>query len=68
MKVSDWLDEKEAANVDVSQMTLPTNMAYDEDPDETLFYKEINPAGFSVQKTIPLLRSNNLDTGTFLEV
>ncbi len=27
MKVSDWLDEKEAENVGVSQITLPTNLA-----------------------------------------
>jgi len=45
MKISDWLDEKEAANVDVSQITLPPNMAYDEDPDETIFFKEFNPCG-----------------------
>ena len=46
MKISDWLDEKEAGQVDVSQIVLPTNMAFDEDPDETLFFKEIHPCGF----------------------
>jgi len=39
MKISDWLDEKEAENVDVSQIELPRNMSYDEDPDETIFFQ-----------------------------
>ena len=41
MKISDWLDEKEAEAVDVAQIELPRNMAFDEDPEETIFYKEI---------------------------
>ncbi len=45
MKISDWLDEKEAENVDVSKVELPKNMLYQEDPDETIFYKEIRPCG-----------------------
>jgi len=45
MKISDWLDKKEAEGVDVSQIELPTNMAFDEDPDETIFFKEIKPCG-----------------------
>jgi len=45
MKISDWLDEKEAENVDVSQIALPTDMSYDEVPDETIFFEEINPCG-----------------------
>lgn len=53
MKVSDWLDEKEAEGVDVSQITIPKNMAYDEDPDETLFYKEINPCGLFCTENHP---------------
>jgi len=43
MSISDWLDEKEAEGVDVSQIDLPRNMAFDEDPDETLYFKEIDP-------------------------
>lgn len=46
MNISDWLDEKDAEHVDVSQIVLPANMSYDEDPDETIFFKEINPCGF----------------------
>jgi hypothetical protein len=45
MKISDWLDEKEAEGVDVSQIVLPKNLSYDEDPDETLYFKIINPCG-----------------------
>jgi hypothetical protein len=39
--------------VDVSQITFPKNMAYDEDPDETLFYKEINPCGLFCTENHP---------------
>jgi hypothetical protein len=45
MKISDWLDEKEAEQVDVSQIALPADMAYDEVPEETIFFEEINPCG-----------------------
>ena len=45
MKISDWLDEREAENVDVSQIVLPADMSYDEVPDETIFFKEIKPCG-----------------------
>jgi hypothetical protein len=53
MKISDWLDKKEAEQVDVSQIVLPKNMFYDEDPDETLFFKEINPCGFFCTENHP---------------
>jgi hypothetical protein len=68
MKISDWLDEKEKENVDVSQIVLPAGMSYDEAPDETIFLKRINPVGFFVRKIIPFLRSNALDTGITVEV
>jgi len=45
MKISDWLDEKEAENVDVSQIELPTDLSFDAVPDETIFFKEDNPCG-----------------------
>jgi len=65
MKISDWLDKKEAEQVDVSQIVLPANMFYDQDPDETLFFKEINPCGFFAPKITHFLRSNALDTGYY---
>jgi hypothetical protein len=53
MKISDWLDEQEAANVDVSQIVLPTNMSYDEVPDETIFFEEVNPCGLLCPENHP---------------
>lgn len=53
MKLSEWLDEKEAENVDVSHITLPTNMSYDEDPDETIFFTDINPCGLFCTENHP---------------
>lgn len=53
MKISDWLDEKEKENVDVSQIVLPPDMSYDEVPEETLFFKEIKPCGVLCTGTHP---------------
>lgn len=53
MNISEWLDEKEAANVDVSQIELPRNMAYDEDPEETIYFQQINPCGLLCTKNHP---------------
>jgi hypothetical protein len=53
MKISQWLDEKEAENVDVSHIDLPKNMASAEDPDETIFFRDINPCGLFCIKNHP---------------
>ncbi|MBW2683828.1 MAG: hypothetical protein JRC69_09780 [Deltaproteobacteria bacterium] len=53
MKISDWLDEQESANVDISQITLPNNMSYDQDPDETIFYQEDKPCGLFCTENHP---------------
>ena len=43
MNVSEWLDKKEAEGIDVSQIVLPDDLANDESPEETIFFKEIRP-------------------------
>lgn len=43
MRISQWLDMKEAEGTDVSHIELPENMAKDEAPSETVFFKEIRP-------------------------
>jgi len=53
MKISDWLDEKEAENVDVSQIELPTDISFDAVPDETVFFIEDNPCGFLCTENHP---------------
>jgi hypothetical protein len=68
MKISDWLDEKEAEKLDVSQIALPDDLSYDKVPDETIFLRRLIFAGFSVQAIIPFLRSSALDTGIIVEV
>lgn len=67
MKISDWLDEKEAEGVDVSQVVLPRDIAFDEGPSETIFLKKLNLVVYSVQKIILFLRSSALDTGITAE-
>ncbi|MGV8058302.1 MAG: hypothetical protein AB2L12_09820 [Smithellaceae bacterium] len=41
MNVAKWLDIKEAQGLDVSHIALPADLAYDEIPDETIFFQEI---------------------------
>ncbi len=53
LKISDWLDEREAENLDVSQIDLPEDLSYDEDPDETIFFEQFKPCGFLCTKDHP---------------
>ena len=53
MKISDWLDEKEAENVDVSQIELPKDISFDAVADETLYFKEDNPCGLLCTENHP---------------
>ena len=41
MNISKWLDKKQAEGIDVSQIVLPEDLANDEAPAETIFFKEI---------------------------
>jgi hypothetical protein len=53
MNLSDWLDKKEAEGVDVSQIALPDDLAFNEDPDETIYFKEIKPCGMFCERNHP---------------
>jgi len=53
MTISDWLDQKEAENADFTQIELPRNMAFDEDPEETIYYKENRPCGLFCTENHP---------------
>ncbi len=53
MTISQWLDEREAEGLDVSQITLPEDMLFDESPEETVFFEEIKPCGFLCQENHP---------------
>ncbi len=53
MKISEWLDRKDEANADMSQLELPQEMSYDEDPDEIIFYKDVNPCGIFCTENHP---------------
>ncbi|MDD5168513.1 MAG: hypothetical protein PHN75_06825 [Syntrophales bacterium] len=45
MTVSEWLDSREAEGEDVSRIVLPADLANEEVPDETIFFKEIRTCG-----------------------
>lgn len=53
MKISEWLDEHVEKNTDISQIEVPKNMFYEEDPDETIFFKEIRPCGLFCTENHP---------------
>jgi len=39
MRVSEWLDEQEAQGLDVSGIDLPTELLFEDRPDETIFFE-----------------------------
>jgi hypothetical protein len=41
MKISEWLDKKEAEGIDVSQITLPDSLSYEEASDGTIFLRRL---------------------------
>ena len=43
MRISKWLDKKDAEGIDVSHIELPEELANEEDPAETVYFKEIRP-------------------------
>ena len=53
MTISKWLDEREAEGVDISQIALPEDLAYEENPEETIYFQEINPCGFLCKENHP---------------
>lgn len=53
MKLSTWLDNKIKEKIDVSQITLPADISYDNDPDKILFYEEYKPCGYFCAENHP---------------
>lgn len=53
MRVSEWLDQQEAENVDVSEIDPPADLLYDDQPDETIYFEETNPCGILCRDTHP---------------
>lgn len=53
MTISEWLDQKEAQGVDVSHITLPEALASDEEPDETIYFKEVRSCSVLCTGTHP---------------
>jgi hypothetical protein len=53
MKIAEWLDQKEKEGADISQIEVPKEMFFKEDPDETIFYKEIKPCGLFCTENHP---------------
>jgi len=53
MTLAEWLDDMAADGHDVSNLKLPEDMAYDADPDEIVFFQEINPCGFLCSEEHP---------------
>jgi len=53
MTMSEWLDEREAEGLDVSQIVIPANLSFDEKPAETIFFEEIKPCGLLCTENHP---------------
>jgi hypothetical protein len=64
MSISEWLDKKDSEGVDVSHIRVPDDLAYDEVPDETIYFKQIRPCGILCPGNHPFPLSSDSDTGT----
>lgn len=53
MKIAAWLDQKQQELGDVSQIELPREMLYDEEPDEVIYFKEQRPCTFLCSENHP---------------
>jgi hypothetical protein len=53
MKISTWLRQKTAENIDVSQIELPADVSYDNDPDEIIFFEDYKPCGYFCSENHP---------------
>jgi len=53
MTVSTWLDQRAEEYGDISQLELPTDLTYDSEPDEMVYFKEINHCGIFCDKNHP---------------
>jgi hypothetical protein len=53
MTMSEWLDEREAEGLDVSQIVIPANLSFDEKPAETIFFEEIKTCGLLCTENHP---------------
>lgn len=53
MRISDWLDQQEADNVDVSEIDLPPDLLFDDQPDEIVYFEEVNSCGIFCRKNHP---------------
>lgn len=53
MTISEWLDKKEAQCIDVSHIIVPEDLASDEEPDETIYFKEVRPCSVLCTGTHP---------------
>jgi len=53
MTISEWLDEREAGGSDVSRIELPADLSFDEEPAETIYFKEIKPCGMLCMENHP---------------
>ena len=61
MRVSEWLDRQEADHVDVSRIDLPTDVLYDDQPDEILYFEEFNPCGIFCRENHPFATVERFD-------
>ena len=67
MTISEWLDEKEAEGVDVSQIVLPDDLSSTKTRTKLFFLKRLSLAGFSATAITHFLLSSVLAL-VFVEV
>jgi hypothetical protein len=53
MNISNWLDQQAEEQGKISRLELPSDLPYDTEPDEMIYFKEINHCGILCDKNNP---------------
>ncbi|WP_305043537.1 hypothetical protein [Geoalkalibacter sp.] len=65
MRLSEWLNQQVADQVDVSHIDPPSDILFDDQPDETIFFEEINPCGILCRENHPFATVERYDRWYF---
>lgn len=62
MKVAEWLDKQQAAGVAIADLEIPQEILVNDDPDEIIYYQEINECGLFCQENHPYAKVERYDS------
>lgn len=61
MRLSEWLDQQVADKVDVTHLEPPSDILFDDQPDETIYFAEFNPCSILCRENHPFATVERFD-------